>query len=56
MMKSIEKFDDNFDVRDVVYGVVTGGCGKGLFLTLENGKEAFAKFGGLHPAAKCFVR
>lgn len=52
MMKSIEKFDDNFDVRDVVYGVVTGGCGKGLYLTLENGKEAFAKFGGLAPGSE----
>ncbi len=52
MMKSIEKFDDNFNVRDVVYGVVTGGCGKGLYLTLENGTEAFANFGGLAPGSE----
>lgn len=33
--------------RDRCYGVVTGGCSKGVFLTLEDGQEAFAYFGTL---------
>jgi len=52
MMWSIEQNDVNFNIRDVVYGVVTGGCGKGLFLTLENGEEAFSYFGGLAPGSE----
>lgn len=38
---------DDYNVRDGVHAVVTGGCSKGLFLRLENGQEAFASFGGL---------
>lgn len=52
MMWSIEQNDVNFNIRDVVYGVVTGGCSKGLFLTLENGEEAFSYFGGLVPGSE----
>ena len=51
-MWSIEQVEDNFDIRDVLYGVVIGGCGKGLFLTLENGQEAFSRFGGLAPGSE----
>lgn len=47
MMRSYEWNNDNYDVRDGVHAVVTGGCNKGLFLRLENGQEAFASFGGL---------
>lgn len=51
-MWSNEYQDDEFHVRDGVYGVVTGGCRSGLFVELENGQEAFAPFGGLHPGTK----
>ncbi len=45
-MWSSEYFDEDFSVKDGVYGIITGGCKKGLFITLENGQEAFAEFGG----------
>lgn len=46
-MWSYEYEDENYNVRDGVRAVVTGGCSKGVFLVLENGQEAFASFGGL---------
>lgn len=51
-MWSVEQVDEDFNIRDGVYGVVTGGCGKGIFLTLENGQEAFSHFGGLTPGSE----
>lgn len=44
--------DEDFNVRDGVLAVVTGGCGTGLFLELENGQEAFSAFGSLEPGTK----
>ncbi len=44
-MWTTEYNDDNFCIRDGVYGVVTGGCSTGVFIELENGQSAFAKFG-----------
>lgn len=44
--------DESFNIRDGVYGVVTGGCRSGVFLELENGQEAFASFGGLNPGTE----
>ncbi|MGN0362495.1 MAG: hypothetical protein ACI4ET_06610 [Bilifractor sp.] len=44
--------DDEFNIRDSVCGVVTGGCRSGLFVRLEDGQEAFASFGGLYPGTK----
>lgn len=43
---------DDYNVRDGVHAVVTGGCSKGLFLRLENGQAAFASFGGLVPGTE----
>ena len=51
-MWSNEYPDEEFNVRDGVCGMVTGGCKSGLFLELENGQQAFAHFGGLHPGSK----
>ena len=46
-------YDENgINVGDVVYGVVTGACSVGTFFLLEDGQEAFAKFGGLKYGAK----
>ena len=45
-------WDNELNVRDNVYGVVTGGCTRGLFLTLENGQKAFSFFGGLRPGTE----
>lgn len=46
-------YDENgINVGDVVYGVVTGVCSAGIFLSLEDGQEAFARFGGLEYGAK----
>jgi len=45
--KVIGNCDNALDVRDAVYGVVTGNCSKGVFLELENGQQAFSYFGGL---------
>lgn len=44
--------DEDYNVRDGVRAVVTGGCSKGLFLVLDNGQEAFASFGGLSPGTE----
>lgn len=44
--------EDGINVGDVVYGVVTGACSAGIFFSLEDGQEAFAKFGGLEYGAK----
>lgn len=41
--------EDNYDIGDGFYGIVVGGCKKGVILKLENGQEAFALFGGLPP-------
>lgn len=51
-MWSNEYQDNEFNVRDGVCGVITGGCRNGLFVELENGQEAFALFGGLYPGTK----
>lgn len=51
-MWSYEYDEDDYNVRDGVRAVVTGGCSKGLFLHLENGQEAFASFGGLVPGTE----
>lgn len=48
-MWSVNCKEEDFNIRDGVYGVVTGGCNKGVFLKLENGQDAFAYFGGLAP-------
>ena len=45
-MWSYEYEGDDYNVRDGVRAKVTGICGTGLFLRLENGEEAFAYFGG----------
>ena len=37
-----------YEIHDVVKGIVTGGCASGLFLKLENGESAFARFGALN--------
>ena len=49
---TIEQCEDSLDIRDAVYGVVTGNCSKGLFLELENGQQAFSHFGGLAPGSE----
>lgn len=41
--------EEGTNIRDGVRGTVIGGCSKGIFLTLEDGQEAFARFGGLNP-------
>ena len=46
-MWSYEYEDDDYNVRDNVHAVVTSACGKGVFLQLENGQEAFAYVGKL---------
>lgn len=51
-MWSYEYDEDDYNVRDGVRAVVTGGCSKGLFLRLENGQKAFASFGGLVPGTE----
>lgn len=44
---------DGYDRYDGCYGVVTGRCGKGAYLTLDNGQEAFAyRFASLLPGTK----
>lgn len=49
-----EIMEGGLNVRDGLYGEVTGSCGKGVFLTLDNGEEAFAYFGGLAPGTRVF--
>ena len=41
--------EEGINIRDAVRGTVIGGCSKGVFLFLEDGQEAFARFGGLNP-------
>lgn len=53
--KVTDNYADSLDVRDAVYGVVTGNCSKGVFLELENGQQAFSYFGVWRVGAKCFV-
>ena len=50
-MRDFDFTDNGCNVRDVVRAVVTARCGNGMFLTLENGEEAYAK-GGLCPGTK----
>ena len=38
----------DYEIYDAVKGTVTGGCSGGLFLKLENGESAFARFGTLN--------
>jgi len=47
-----EYIDENFNIGDGVTAVVTEECKSGIFLRLENGQEAFAKFGGLCPGVE----
>lgn len=51
------EYQDSLDLKDCLYGCVTSRCKKGVFLTLENGEDAFAYFGGLNPGdrALCTV-
>ena len=43
----------SYERYDGCYGVVTGRCRSGAFLTLDNGQEAFAyKFSGLPNGTK----
>lgn len=51
-MPNREYLEEETSVRDSVCGVVTGGCRSGLFLKLENGQEAFARFGGIYPGTR----
>ena len=44
-MWSSEYLDENFNVRDNVFAVVTGMGRSGIHLRLENGQRAFAYFG-----------
>lgn len=42
-----------YEYLDGCYGRVTGRCSAGVYLTLDNGQEAFAyKFSNLYPGAK----
>lgn len=51
-MWSSEYYDEDFNARDGVYGVIIGSCKSGVFLKIENGQEAFASFGGLNPGTE----
>ena len=51
-MWSVDQVDDDIHIWDDMYGVVTGSCSKGLFLMLENGQEAFSRFGSLAPGSE----
>lgn len=57
-MWSNEYLDENFDIRDGVFGVVIGTNRNGICLELENGQRAFAYFGCIRPGAEvlCTVR
>lgn len=57
-MWSSEYLDENFNVRDNVFAVVTGMGRSGIHLRLENGQRAFAYFGGIYPGAEvlCTVK
>ena len=46
------KILEEYDIHDVVMGTVTGGCANGVFLKLENGENAYAKFGFLKSGTK----
>ncbi len=35
--------EEGINIRDGVRGTVIGGCSKGIFLSLEDGQEAFAQ-------------
>lgn len=42
-----------YEVFDECYGVITGRCGKGAFIQLENGEEAFAyRYANLRPGSE----
>lgn len=41
--------EEGTNILDGVGGTVIGDCSKDVFLYLEDGKEAFARFGGLNP-------
>lgn len=57
-MWSNEYLDENFDIRDGVFGVVIGTNRNGICLELENGQRAFAYFGCIRSGAEvlCTVR
>lgn len=50
--------DEDFNVKDDVYGTVIGSCSKGIFLRMDNGQEAFAYFNilGIGTRVRCSVR
>lgn len=50
---ALEEKPHVYERFDSAFGVVTGRCGKGAFLTLDNGELAFAyKFSSLLPGTK----
>ena len=51
-MEMVKNIVSKYEPKDVVIGTVSGGCSSGLFLRLENGEEAFAKFGRLPSGTK----
>lgn len=44
--------EEDFNIGDSIAGTVSGGCSKGVFIELENGQVAFAKFGWIDPGTK----
>ena len=58
-MERREYFEQDIHVRDSVVGTVIGSCRTGLFLELENGRQAFATFASLPKGTKvlcCIIR
>ncbi len=46
-MRYYDYCDDSMEIRDTMYGTVTGSNGNGVYLILENDEPAFAYFGKL---------
>lgn len=47
----------DYEVMDECFAVVSNRCGNGVFLTLDNGKRAFAyRFGNLFPGDRVICR
>ena len=51
-MNGENKIIEEYEIRDVVMGIVTGSCANGVFLQLENGESAYARFGFLQSGTK----
>lgn len=46
-----------YEIMDECYAVVSGRCGDGIFLTLDNGEKAYAhRFGNLFPGTQVICR